>query len=55
VVIVVSTDGRAKTISLEPAGLNGTPLGTCIKNVLSTSSFPKDKDEKQVSVTFKTS
>jgi serine/threonine-protein kinase len=55
VVIVVSTDGRAKTISLEPAGLNGTPLGTCIKNVLSATSFPKDKDEKQVSVTFKTS
>ena len=55
VVIVVSTDGRAKTISLEPAGLNGTPLGACIKNVLSATSFPKDKDEKQVSVTFKTS
>ena len=55
VVIVVSTDGRAKTISLEPAGLNSTPLGTCIKNVLSATTFPKDKDEKQVSVTFKTS
>ncbi len=55
VVIVVSTDGRAKTISLEPAGLSSTPLGTCIKNVLSATTFPKDKDEKQVSVTFKTS
>ncbi len=55
VVIVVATDGRAKTISLEPVGLNGTPLGTCIKNVLSAAAFPKDRDEKQVSVTFKTS
>jgi len=55
VVIVVSTDGKAKTITLEPAGINGTPLGTCIKNVLSAAAFPKDKDEKQVSVTFKTS
>jgi len=55
VVIVVSTDGKAKTITLEPATINGTPLGTCIKNVLSAAAFPKDKDEKQVSVTFKTS
>ena len=55
VVIVVSVDGRAKNISLEPTGLNTTPLGTCIKNVLAGSTFPTARDEKQVSVTFKTS
>jgi serine/threonine protein kinase len=54
VVIVVSTEGRAKSISLEPASLESTPLGACIKNVLSSVSFPKAKDEKQVAVTFKT-
>ncbi len=55
VVIDVSVDGHAKNISLEPTGLNTTPLGTCIKNVLGGTTFPTAKDEKQVSVTFKTS
>ena len=52
VVITVSTDGRTKNVSLEPANLNNTPLGTCIKNVLSAASFPSSKDEKQVAVTL---
>ncbi|CAN5869035.1 hypothetical protein BH11MYX3_BH11MYX3_40310 [soil metagenome] len=51
-VITVSTAGRAKSVSLEPASLNNTPLGMCIKNVLSTASFPSAKDEKQVAVTL---
>jgi len=54
VVLVVTTEGRAKTISLEPASLEATPLGACIKNVLSSVTFPKARDEKEVSVTFKT-
>ena len=52
VVITVSTEGRTKNVSLEPANLNNTPLGTCIKNVLSAASFPSSKDEKQVAVTL---
>jgi len=52
VVITVSTDGRTKNVALEPANLNNTPLGTCIKNVLSAASFPSSKDEKQVAVTL---
>ncbi len=52
VVITVSTDGRAKAVSLEPATLNSTPLGMCIKNVLSATAFPSSKDEKQVAVTL---
>ncbi len=52
VVITVSTDGKTKSVALEPANLNNTPLGTCIKNVLSAASFPSSKDEKQVAVTL---
>jgi serine/threonine-protein kinase len=55
IVITVSTDGRTKGVSLEPADLNGTPLGTCIRNVLSAASFPSAKDEKQVAVTLSAS
>jgi len=54
VVIEVATSGRAKTISLDPASLEATPLGACIKSELSSVTFPRDKEEKQVSVTFKT-
>ncbi|MBL0213916.1 MAG: serine/threonine protein kinase [Myxococcales bacterium] len=52
VVITVSTDGHAKGVSLEPAALNSTPLGMCIRNVLSAAAFPSAKDEKQVAVTL---
>ncbi len=52
VVITVSTNGHAKSVSLEPATLNSTPLGMCIKNVLSAAAFPSSKDEKQVAVTL---
>ncbi|HEU0036660.1 MAG TPA: protein kinase [Kofleriaceae bacterium] len=50
VTIVVTTTGKAKTISLEPTQLNGTPLGGCIKNVLAGAKFPTAAAEMQVSV-----
>jgi serine/threonine protein kinase len=50
VVIVIATNGKPKTVSLEPAKLNATPLGACIKNVLSVALFPTAKDEMQVAV-----
>jgi serine/threonine-protein kinase len=50
VVIVIATNGKAKQVSLEPASLNTTPLGACIKNVLSVATFPTAKDEMQVAV-----
>ena len=53
VVIVVATDGRTKSVTLDPAALNSTPLGTCIRNVLQPSMFPRARDEKQVAVTLK--
>jgi serine/threonine-protein kinase len=55
VVIDIATSGKIKTVQLEPAGLNSTPLGTCIKNVLSAASFPSAPDEKQLTVNLKTS
>ncbi len=55
VVIVVLPSGKPKTVSLEPAALNGTPLGTCIRNVLSVATFPTAKDEMQVAVALKSS
>ncbi|MFN0246575.1 MAG: protein kinase domain-containing protein [Kofleriaceae bacterium] len=51
--ILVATDGRVKGVTLEPAALNGTPLGACIKNVLSSAQFPKAVDDKEVTVNFR--
>ena len=53
VVIVVTTTGKARTISLEPTDLNGSPLGACIKNVLSGAKYPTAAAEMQVSVALK--
>lgn len=50
--LVVAVTGRAKSIALEPGAVESTPLGTCIKNVLSASSFPKADNDVKVSVTF---
>ena len=55
VVIVVTTAGRAKTISLEPNDLNVSPLGACIKNVLTGQKYPAAAAEMQVSVGLKVS
>jgi len=48
VVLVIATNGKTKVVSLEPTQLNSTPLGTCIKNVLSDATFPTAKDEMHV-------
>ena len=48
--IIISLQGRPKTISLQPAAIISTPLGACIKNVLSQISFPAAPDEKRLSV-----
>lgn len=47
--MVVSTNGRSKTVEFEPAAINGTPLGACIKNVLSDVVFPAATEEKNLS------
>ena len=55
VTIVVATTGKAKTISLQPPNLDTSPLGTCIKNVLSVAKYPTAQGEMQVSVALKAS
>ena len=51
--ILVDTEGHTKGVTLEPAALNGSPLGACIKNVMSTAQFPKATSDKEVNVTFR--
>jgi hypothetical protein len=53
VVIVVTTAGKAKNISLQPSNLDGSPLGACIKNVLSGAKYPSATAEMQVSVALR--
>ena len=53
IVILIATNGKPKAVSLDPAGLNSTPLGACIRNVLSVATFPAAKDEIQVAVALK--
>ncbi len=47
--MTVATTGRSKTVEFEPAAINGTPLGACIKNVLSDVVFPTATEEKNLS------
>jgi serine/threonine-protein kinase len=46
--INVGTSGAIETMELVPPGLNGTPLGTCIKNVMSGTKFPPGKQSLDV-------
>jgi serine/threonine-protein kinase len=55
VTIVVTTTGKAKNISLQPPDLDGSPLGACIKSVLSLAKYPSAQGEMQVSVALKAS
>ena len=52
-VIEIATTGKTKSVLLQPANLNSTPLGTCIRNVLSIVTFPTSKEEMKVSVEIK--
>ncbi len=53
VVIDVTTDGKARRIALDPPELDASPLGACIKNVLSGAKYPTAADEVRVSVPLK--
>jgi serine/threonine-protein kinase len=49
----IGTDGRTKSVALQPDGLNGSPLGACIRNILSGAKFPTAKDEVDVAFPFR--
>jgi hypothetical protein len=50
--IHIGTDGRPKTVSLQPDALNATALGSCIRGVLQTGRFPKAADETDLKFPF---
>jgi hypothetical protein len=39
-VITVGASGRAKSVGFEPENVSATPLGSCIRNVLSGGDYP---------------
>ena len=39
-VITVGPTGRAKSVGFEPETVSTTPLGSCIRNVLSRADYP---------------
>ena len=50
--ITVAPDGHPRDITFEPASVDGTPLGTCIKNVLRGAVFPHADKDRLVPVTL---
>jgi serine/threonine-protein kinase len=49
----IAIDGHPKSVTLHPDGLNSSPLGACIRNILSGARFPAAKDEVDMSFPFK--
>jgi hypothetical protein len=52
VTIIVGTNGKMKSVSFEPASLDGTAFATCIRAALGPAAFPRAKDERTVSFTL---
>jgi serine/threonine protein kinase len=50
--IIITTEGKPKSVQLAPANLNTTPLGGCIRSVFSSAVFPSAKDERKVDFTL---
>ncbi|HEY5944189.1 MAG TPA: hypothetical protein VIV40_01800, partial [Kofleriaceae bacterium] len=42
--IAISTNGKAKSVSLSPADIDASPLGACLKNVIKSTAFPNGRD-----------
>ncbi|HSN28066.1 MAG TPA: serine/threonine-protein kinase [Kofleriaceae bacterium] len=49
-VIKVGASGRAKSVGFEPESVSATPLGTCIRNVLSGADYPASAAEVEFKV-----
>ncbi|MCW5808065.1 MAG: serine/threonine protein kinase [Deltaproteobacteria bacterium] len=52
VTLTIGTGGKARSIAFEPASLDGTPLASCIRTVLTPTPFPRASEEKTVSFTL---
>jgi serine/threonine-protein kinase len=46
--ITIAPNGKTKSVSWKPDSLDASPLGGCLKNVLMTVQFPKDKDDATI-------
>lgn len=53
--IRIGTDGATKAISFSPSSIDGSPLGTCIRNALNRARFPKAPVEKEISFKIRAS
>jgi len=49
-VITVGASGRAKSVGFEPESVTATPLGSCIRNVLSSVEYPTSASEIEFKV-----
>ena len=49
-VIVVAPDGHPRRIAIEPASVDATPLGTCIKNVFKGAVFPRGERDHDLEI-----
>lgn len=48
----IDTSGRPTTVTLEPAALDATPLGACLKAVLQAARFPAAANETDLAFPF---
>ncbi|HUJ59300.1 MAG TPA: serine/threonine-protein kinase [Kofleriaceae bacterium] len=51
--ILIGGDGKPKTVALEPASLEATALGACLRATLMAIGFPAAHDDKRITVPFK--
>jgi hypothetical protein len=52
---MIAPDGHPKQVAIEPASIDGTPLGDCIKSVFRGTTFPRNSNDQdhQLSVTLR--
>ncbi len=48
--IVIAPDGHPRSVTLAPAAVDATPLGTCIKKVFRTVAFPRTDHDYDLDV-----
>ena len=53
ILLVISPEGKTRSVTLEPADVNTSPLGACIKNVLAVAAFPAGRDEQSFTVNLR--
>jgi serine/threonine-protein kinase len=49
-VITVGASGKAKSIAFQPEGVSGSPLGACIRNVLTGAEYPSSAQDVSYAV-----